>query len=85
MVSDHFADCFVSGVHVIKHRCNPLLSPVDDLVIPNVSFYMSQVIVQKVNTLISSLSSRKSPGIDLLRVSDFKFVNNEVSHVIKFY
>ncbi|CAG4939201.1 unnamed protein product [Parnassius apollo] len=82
-ICDKFADNFLSEVDLIRHTCTEKWLVRDNYVDrPDVCMRWQPVCSGEVKRVINQLDKNKSPGTDLVRMSDLKLVVDKISPVI---
>lgn len=82
-ICDKFANTFTTEIEQIKHTCNDKWLDRDNYVQESdLCMRWQPVSADYVNRIINKMDSNKSPGSDLIRMSDLKTVVNNISPVI---
>ncbi|XP_047025545.1 uncharacterized protein LOC124642082 [Helicoverpa zea] len=82
-IADGFATTFDEEIQQIKHICNDKwLSRHSYVQKPDINMRWQPVTHKYVAKIIKNMDANKSPGSDLIRMSDLKIVANEISPVV---
>lgn len=78
-----FTKTFTKEILTIKHVCNiKFLDRRSYVTKNNVSFRYVKVAPHDIEKIINTLSSKKAPGLDNIRVQDLKLIKNQISPVL---